>query len=103
MHNKKINLTLCEKDMTDINYLRIFLYGLFYIENLETYKVLNLENIKSEYEPDEIEGIVKALSWAKENPKHDFHSMLPIIKFENSQIYSYLMQVYEQLKNYNKY
>jgi len=77
----------------NINYLRIpigYLYDIDDLSNFPGFKKSGLECFVDGYEKSEIDGIIEALKWAKENPSHDFASMLPDIKHCNKDIYEYL-------------
>jgi len=87
--------------MTNINFLRIPLYKLKYDDALESINGLTKDELlclKKGYTKQEIASIKKALKWAKENPKHDFQSMLSNIKYNNKEIYDYLMLILTQIK-----
>jgi hypothetical protein len=80
--------------------LRIPLYKLFYIDDIEEFEGLSdpeLIQLNSAYALDEIEEIRNALKWGTNNPNYDFKSILPGIKFNNQSIYKYICIISEQL------
>lgn len=83
--------------MVDINFLRIPLYKLHYIDDLEHFSKLNREEMEalgSEYTEDEVVAIKDAIAWAVNNPNHNFSSMLPGIGYNNTEIYNYLCKLH---------
>jgi hypothetical protein len=80
------------KEMANINFLRIPLYKLYYIDNVYDY-VIDDQFIKAyskAYSEQERGSILEALEWASVNADYDFKSLLPDIKFTNEEIYFYL-------------
>ena len=90
--------------MTNINYLRIPLSKLNYIDDLASFGGLNkdeLVSLRIEYSEKELKEIIVAARWAKNNPNHDFRTMLPNLKFTNLEIYRYLTVILGQLETIN--
>lgn len=90
--------------MVELKYLRIPLYGLYRIDNIEEYYGLNYEqwdNAKDEYTTDELSGIVSALTWAVDNRAYDFKAILPNLPYDNEEIYRFLTKMKASLDQYN--
>ena len=80
----------------EAKYLRISLYKLYYFDNLDDFTGLSeveLISLKQEYSESDIAWIVKSVGWAIKNPKFDFFSLLPNLKFNNNEIYKYLCKL----------
>jgi hypothetical protein len=80
--------------------LRIPLYKLFYIDDLQNFYGFSLEELKQfhiDYTKDEREHIITALEWAVNNPKFDFRSLLPGLQQPNESIYRYICILHKQL------
>ncbi|MEX0731841.1 MAG: hypothetical protein WED00_18805 [Aquisalimonadaceae bacterium] len=83
-----------------LNYLRIPLYKLNFIKNVDEFEGLKdweLSLLPNEYEPEEITSIFSALEWAKENPDFDFLSLSPELKHSSDEIYVYLCKVHASM------
>ena len=52
-----------------------------------------------EFSPQVHQGVLEALEWVIENPDRDFSSLVPGIRFLNSQIHSFLVTLLAQLEN----
>jgi len=86
----------------NINFLRIPLFDMLHIDNVNEFKGLNKEDIesfKSGYEESEFEGIVESIRWAKQNPDYDFLALMPKLKKSNEDIYIYLCKLESSLKD----
>jgi hypothetical protein len=86
----------------NINYLRIPLYKLYYMESVDSYSGLTSDELialKRKYPEEDVSGIVKAVEWAVENKDYDFSSMLPNLTHSNKDIYHYLCVLNRSLKN----
>ena len=86
--------------MENIDYIKIPLYKLYYLENVKDFPGLdsaNVEMFRKEYSDEEIKGILSSLAWASKNPSHDFSSMLPNLRHSNEDIYNYFCKVYQSL------
>ena len=60
--------------------IRIPLYKLYYIDNLNEFQGLTeaeINQLKSAYLPDVLAAIKKALQWGANNLKYDFKTLLP--------------------------
>jgi len=82
--------------------LRIPLYKLYYVDNIENFVGLNkdeLDGFRKDYSQQEIKDIINALKWAVENPGFDFQSLLPNLPQKNELIYKYLCRLYDQLSS----
>jgi len=89
----------------NIYYLRIpigYLHDIDDLSNFPGFKKSGLEYFISGYETLEINEIIEALKWAKENPSYDFSSMLPDIKHSNKDIYKYLCKLEGALSTKSK-
>ena len=87
--------------MENINFLKIPLYKLYYIENVEDFREFDSDDLvalKSEYSPEEVNSIVDSLAWASRNSGYDFSSLLPKLSHSNADIYKYVCKVYQSLK-----
>lgn len=88
--------------MENINFLKIPLYKLYYIEDVNDFTGFDkeaLDEIIAEYEPEEIEGILNSLEWANNHPDYDFSSMLPDLNHSNADIYEYVSKAYNSFKD----
>jgi len=86
----------------NINFLRIPLNKLYYIDNVNDFSGLalqDLESLKSEYDESELKGIVESVRWATENPNYDFLSLLPNLQHSNEDIYIYICKVENSLNS----
>ncbi len=82
------------------NFLRIPLNKLYYIDNVNDFSGLtiqDLESLKSEYDELELKGIVESVRWATQNPNYDFLSLLPKLQHSNEDIYRYLCKLESSL------
>jgi len=82
--------------VSNINFLKIPLHKLYYIEDLNSFTGLvndELDSLKNEYDESEIKEIVKSVVWAKQNPNYDFSSLLPDLQYDNDEIYKYLCKI----------
>lgn len=87
--------------MEEINWLKIPLYKLYYLNNINDFSGLSDEDLKllsKEYTDEEIQHMSAALAWASKNPDYDFSSLLPNLRHKNSDIHVYLCKVYESFK-----
>ncbi len=85
----------------NINFLKIPLYGLCYVENIDDFNGLKKDELKSltkEYDESEIIGIVESVDWAIKNPNYDFSSLLPNLQHDNDKIYKYLRKLQVSFK-----
>jgi hypothetical protein len=83
------------------NYLRIPLHKLYYIDDVDAYPGLSVDeliSLKEKYTEEAVAGIVKAVEWAVENKGYDFSSMLPNLNHSNDDIYKYLCVLNHSLK-----
>ncbi len=86
----------------NINFLRIPLYKLNYIDNVNDFSgltVQDLESLKSEYDKSELKSIVESVNWATKNPDYDFLSLLPDLRHTNEEIYNYLCRLENSLNS----
>lgn len=87
---------------TQINFLRIPLHKLFYIDDVDEFSGLSENEIKSlrrEYSESELQEIVSSVKWAVENRTYDFTSLLPNLRQSNDEIYRYLCKLNNSLEN----
>jgi hypothetical protein len=85
---------------THIEFLRIPLHKLYYIDNIEEFSGLtekDISSLKSEYTVEEMSEIIKSVHWAVQNKEHDFNSLLPNLNFSNEDIYKYLTKLERSL------
>ena len=85
-----------------IKRLRIPLYKLYYVENIENFVCLKedeIDGFRRDYTQQEIKDIINALKWAVENPEYDFQSLLPNLPQRNELIYKYLCRLHDQLSS----
>jgi hypothetical protein len=85
-----------------IKRLRIPLYKLYYVDNIDKFVGLKKDEIdgfRKDYSQQEIKDIINALKWAVENPTFDFQSLLPNLPQGNELIYKYLCRLYDQLSS----
>ena len=86
--------------MENIDYLKIPLYKLYYLKNVNDFRGFDsndLEALRKEYSNEEITGILNSLAWASKNPSYDFSSMLPNLGHNNEDIYIYICKAYQSL------
>ncbi len=86
----------------NINFLRIPLYKLNYIDNVNDFSgltVQDLESLKSEYDKSELKSIVESVNWATKNPDYDFLSLLPDLRHTKEEIYNYLCRLENSLNS----
>lgn len=84
-----------------VQFLRIPLYKLNYIENIDAFSGLNDSEIKQiyiDYTSEEVESIMNALEWGVENHDFDFRSLLPDLKHSNDSIYRYIVKLQKQIQ-----
>lgn len=87
--------------MEDVNWLKIPLYKLYYLNNVNEFIALSeedLNRLRKEYTDEEIQRLSAALAWASKNPDYDFSSLLPNLRHKNHDIHAYLCKVYESFK-----
>ena len=85
-----------------IKVLRVPLYKLYYVDNIENFVGLNkveLDSLRRDCSQERIKEIINSLKWAVENPAFDFQSLLPNLPQKNELIYKYLCRLYEQLSS----
>jgi hypothetical protein len=85
---------------THTNYLRIPLYKLYHIDDIDTFTGLTEKDIislKSEYSVEELSEIIKSVHWAVNNKEYDFSSLLPNLNHSNEDIYKYLTKLEQSL------
>lgn len=85
-----------------IKRLRIPLYKLYYVDNIDNFVGLDKDELnafREDYSQQEIEEIINALKWAVENPEFDFQSLLPNLLQKNESIYQYLCRLNDQLSS----
>lgn len=90
-------------ERTQINRLRIPLYKLYYVSSIDSIEYDDdfITTFRELYEQHEIDSIGKSLKWAKANINYDFKELLPNMRFNNKEIYQYLLKLYEFMKNNN--
>jgi hypothetical protein len=84
-----------------VRFLRIPLYKLIYIENIDGFSGLKDSEIKQfyiDYTSDEVENIMNALAWGVENHDFDFRSLLPDLRHSNDTIYRYIVKLQKQIQ-----
>ncbi|MFZ6643248.1 hypothetical protein ACO0LL_26240 [Undibacterium sp. TC4M20W] len=84
----------------NINFLRIPIYNLYYIDDVADFAGLSVEDSRSlqeVYDEEELKGIFEALAWAIKNPEYDFLSLLPNLRHSNEDIYLYLCKIERSL------
>jgi len=84
----------------NINFLRIPIYNLYYIDDVADFAGLSVEALQSlreVYDEEELKGIFGALAWAIKNPKYNFRSLLPNLRHSNKDIYLYLCKLERSL------
>jgi hypothetical protein len=85
---------------SNINFLKIPLYKLYYISDVNAFSGLTQEDInslKKEYDESELEGINSAIKWALQNKDYDFSSLLPNLSHSNKDIYNYICKIHASL------
>jgi hypothetical protein len=85
---------------THINYLRIPLYKLYYLDDIDTFTGLtekDINSLKTEYTVEELSEIIKSVNWAVKNKEYDFASLLPNLNRSNEDIYKYLCKLERSL------
>ena len=82
-------------------FLRIPLYKLIYVENIQDFSGLKESEIKQfyiDYTSEEVENIMNALEWGIENQDFDFRSLLPDLRHSNESIYRYIVKIQKQIQ-----
>lgn len=83
-----------------IDFLRIPLHKLYYIDNVDTFTGLtekDISSLKNEYTVEELSLIIRSVHWAIQNEDYDFSSLLPNLKYSNEDIYKYLSKLEQSL------
>jgi len=81
------------------------MYGLYYLDNIQTFTELSEESYKcycEEYDLEQREKLVSSLAWVKENPREDLTGVLPDLPHSNQEIHSYLNKFYDSLRKLGK-
>ena len=87
---------------TQINFLKIPLYKLYYINDVEAFIGLterDLDSLRNEYTESELVEIIHSVQWAIQNQNYDFSSLLPNLNHSNEDIYKYLCKLECSLAN----
>jgi len=81
---------------TQINFLKIPLYKLYHINDVEAFIGLterDLDSLRNEYTESELVEIIHSVQWAIQNQNYDFSSLLPNLNHSNEDIYKYLCKL----------
>ena len=80
----------------NVDFLKIPLYKLYFIEDLKSFSRFSkedLESFKREYNEFEIKAINDSLTWVRQYPTYNFLSLLPNLRHKNADIYKYLCKL----------
>ena len=84
----------------ELNFLKIPLYKLCYIKDIDAFTGLTdeeLDSLRSEYTESELAEIVRSVQWAVQNENYNFISLLPKLSYSNDEIYKYLCKLERSL------
>ncbi len=87
-----------------LHFLRIPIYGLYYIENLDISNYIEADALlfKRDYSFEKRKNIYESLEWAIFNPNYDFRSISTHkdLPYSNVEIFQYLQNLYLFMKKY---
>jgi hypothetical protein len=85
----------------NINFLKIPLYKLSYIDDLSGFAGLTAKEmaaLKDEYDEEELRAIIEVVKWATENPDYDFLSLDRGLRVSNQEIHKFLCKIAASLR-----